>query len=165
MSAVSQRMPYQPNEAAAWPQVQQVTIEPHCCRTTGDFGAAKSVRLQPDIVIDISAYVASVQHLVEALRRTGATFSCTAARSGWHGPSVEVPTTEMPSRADLLVITAVNKAAIETYLFERGAAVQFFAPTILHPGHIVALRLGALKPSRPISILKFLPNWRVGLKR
>jgi nucleoside-diphosphate-sugar epimerase len=62
-----------------------------------------------------------------------------------HGPSVEVPTTELQPRRPFGDY-GINKAAIETYLLNE-ARRNGFPATLLHPGHIVGPGWAPLNPA------------------
>ncbi len=126
-----QRAPYQPH--AAWTSVETIVIDREAEEKAGTFGA-KIRALNAEIVIDkICFTVASAKHLVEALRGHVDHFLHTGTI--WvHGPSVEVPTTEMQPRRPFGDY-GIQKAAIETYLLEE--AQNGFPVTLIHPGHIV----------------------------
>ena len=110
-----QRDPYQPN--GAWRQVQQVEIDRTAAEAAGDFGSQIRA-LAPDIVIDMICFTPeSARHLVEALR--GQVQHFLHCGTIWiHGPSVEVPTTELQPRRPFGDY-GINKAAIETYLLNE----------------------------------------------
>ena len=88
------RAPYQPH--GAWKFVRTVTLSREAEEKTGAFGL-KIRDLRPDIVIDMICFSEpSARHLVEALR--GQVRHFLHMGTIWvHGPSVEVPTTEMES--------------------------------------------------------------------
>jgi nucleoside-diphosphate-sugar epimerase len=137
-----QREPYQPH--GAWRQVQQVTIDRTAAEKAGDFG--QQIRaLQPDVVIDMICFTAeSAQQLVEALR--GQVQHFLHCGTIWiHGPSVEVPTTEMTPRRPFGDY-GINKAKIEEYLLGE-ARRNGFPATLLHPGHIVGPGWAPLNPA------------------
>jgi UDP-glucose 4-epimerase len=70
---------------------------------------------------------ASARHLVEALRGQVRHFLHTGTI--WlHGPSVEVPTTEMQPRRPFGEY-GIAKAQIEAYLIERRAGIHFRRPS------------------------------------
>jgi nucleoside-diphosphate-sugar epimerase len=136
-----QREPYQSH--AAWKKVRQITLDRDAEEKAGRFGQA--IRdLKPAIVIDMICFtLASARQLVEALRGEVQHFLHTGTI--WvHGPSVEVPTTEMQPRRPFGDY-GVQKAAIETYLIEEARRGDFPA-TILHPGHIVGPGWAPLNP-------------------
>ena len=62
-----------------------------------------------------------------------------------HGPSVEVPTTEMQPRRPFGEY-GIGKAQIEAYLIET-ARRESFPATIIHPGHIVGPGWEPLNPA------------------
>jgi nucleoside-diphosphate-sugar epimerase len=62
-----------------------------------------------------------------------------------HGPSVEVPTTEMQPRRPFGEY-GIAKAQIEAYLIET-ARRDSFPATIIHPGHIVGPGWAPLNPA------------------
>ena len=109
-----------------------------------DFGR-KIRELRPDIVIDMICFTeASARHLVEALRGQVRHFLHTGTI--WvHGPSVEVPTTEMQPRRPFGEY-GIAKARIEAYLIEM-ARKESFPATIIHPGHIVGPGWAPLNPA------------------
>jgi nucleoside-diphosphate-sugar epimerase len=87
---------------------------------------------------------ASARHLVEALRGQVRHFLHTGTI--WvHGPSVEVPTTEMQPRRPFGEY-GIAKAQIEAYLIET-ARRDSFPATIIHPGHIVGPGWAPLNPA------------------
>ena len=87
---------------------------------------------------------ASARHLVEALRGQVRHFLHTGTI--WvHGPSVEVPTTEMQPRRPFGEY-GIRKAAIEAYLIET-ARKDSFPATLIHPGHIVGPGWAPLNPA------------------
>jgi nucleoside-diphosphate-sugar epimerase len=136
------RAPYQPH--GAWKCVRTVTLSREAEEKTGAFGP-KIRDLRPDIVIDMICFSEpSARHLVEALRGQVRHFLHTGTI--WvHGPSVEVPTTEMqPRRA--LGEYGIGKAQIEAYLIET-ARRDSFPATIIHPGHIVGPGWEPLNPA------------------
>jgi len=93
-----QRQPYQSN--GAWEFVRTVTLSREAEENAGTF-AGKIREMRPDIVIDMICFTeASARHLVEALR--GQVRHFLHAGTIWvHGPSAEVPTTEMQPRRPL----------------------------------------------------------------
>lgn len=137
----SQRDPYQPH--GAWHQVQQVTIDRTAAEADGTFGE-QIAALQPDVVIDMICFtLESAQQLVEALR--GHVQQFLHCGTIWiHGPSVEVPTTEMAPRRPFGDY-GIQKAAIEAYLLDE-ARRNHFPATLLHPGHIVGPGWPPLNP-------------------
>ena len=137
-----QRLPYQPN--GAWKFVRTVTLSRETEENAGAFG--RKIRdLRPDIVIDMICFTeASVRHLVDALRGQVRHFLHTGTI--WvHGPSVEVPTTEMQPRRPFGEY-GIAKARIESYLIEM-ARKESFPATIIHPGHIVGPGWEPLNPA------------------
>lgn len=137
----SQREPYQPH--GAWQQVEQVTIDRTAAEAAGTFGQ-QIADLQPAVVIDMICFTPeSAQQLVAALR--GKVQQFLHCGTIWiHGPSVEVPTTEMAPRRPFGDY-GVNKAAIERYLLDE-ARRNGFPATLLHPGHIVGPGWAPLNP-------------------
>lgn len=137
----SQREPYQPH--GAWQQVEQVTIDRTAAEDAGTFGE-QIVALQPDVIIDMICFTPeSARQLVEAVR--GKVQHFLHCGTIWiHGPSVEVPTTEMTPRRPFGDY-GINKAAIETYLLDE-ARRNGFPATLLHPGHIVGPGWAPLNP-------------------
>lgn len=137
-----QREAYQPH--GAWRQVQQVQIDRTAAEATNTFGD-QILALAPDIVIDMICFTpASARQLVEALR--GQVQHFLHCGTIWiHGPSVEVPTTEMQPRRPFGDY-GINKAAIETYLLDQ-ARRNGFPATLLHPGHIVGPGWAPLNPA------------------
>ena len=127
-----ERAPYQPH--GAWKSVRTVKLSRQAEEEAGAFGR-KIRELRPDIVIDMICFTeASARHLVEALRGQVRHFLHTGTI--WvHGPSVEVPTTEMQPRRPFGEY-GIAKAQIEAYLIETTRRDSFPA-TIIHPGHIV----------------------------
>jgi len=137
-----QRKPYLPH--AAWKHVQQVQIDRAAEEATGTFGAR--VRdLKPDIVIDMICFtLASAQQLVTALR--GQVQHFLHCGTIWiHGPSAQVPTTELQPRRPFGEY-GIQKAAIEAYLLHEARTTGFPA-TALHPGHIVGQGWAPLNPA------------------
>ena len=136
------RKPYRPH--AAWKAVQTVALDRDAGDKAGTF--AKEIRaLKPDIVIDMICFTPdSARQLVEALRGNVQHFlSCGTI---WvHGPSVEVPTTEMQPRRPFGEY-GVQKAAIEAFLIDE-ARRNGFPATIVHPGHIVGPGWAPLNPA------------------
>ena len=100
---------------------------------------------QFDVVIDMICFTeASVRHLVDALGGQVRHFLHTGTI--WvHGPSVEVPTTEMQPRRPFGEY-GIAKARIESYLIEM-ARKESFPATIIHPGHIVGPGWEPLNPA------------------
>lgn len=136
------RAPYQPH--GAWSQVRSVEIDRAAAESAGNFGA-QIAALEPDIVIDMICFtLESAQHLVEALRgRVQHFLHCGTI---WiHGPSVDVPTTEMQPRRPFGEY-GIQKAAIEAYLLDE-ARRNGFPATALHPGHIVGPGWSPLNPA------------------
>ncbi len=137
-----QREPYQPH--GAWRQVQQITIDRDAAEKAGTFG--QQIRaLGADVVIDMICFTpASAQQLVEALR--GQIHHFLHCGTIWiHGPSVEVPTTELTPRRPFGDY-GINKAKIEEYLLGE-ARRNGFPATLLHPGHIVGPGWAPLNPA------------------
>ncbi len=137
----SQREPYQPH--GAWQQVEQVQIDRTAAEAAGTFGQ-QIAALQPDVLIDMICFTPeSAQQLVDALR--GKVQHFLHCGTIWiHGPSVEVPTTEMTPRRPFGDY-GINKAAIERYLLDE-ARRKGFPATLLHPGHIVGPGWAPLNP-------------------
>jgi nucleoside-diphosphate-sugar epimerase len=137
-----QRPPYQPH--GAWKFVRTVTLSREAEESAGAFGR-KIRELRPDIVIDMICFTeASARHLVDALRGQVRHFLHTGTI--WvHGPSVEVPTTEMQPRRPFGEY-GIGKAQIEAYLIEM-ARKESFPATIIHPGHIVGPGWEPLNPA------------------
>ena len=135
------RAPYQPH--GAWQQVEQVTIDRTAAESAGTFGD-QIAALQPDVVIDMICFtLESAQQLVEALH--GKVQHFLHCGTIWiHGPSVEVPTTEMTPRRPFGDY-GIRKAAIEAYLLNE-ARRNGFPSTQLHPGHIVGPGWAPLNP-------------------
>jgi nucleoside-diphosphate-sugar epimerase len=121
-----------------------VTLSREAEEKTGAFGL-KIRDLRPDIVIDMICFSEpSARHLVEALRGQVRHFLHTGTI--WvHGPSVEVPTTEMQPRRPFGEY-GIGKAQIEAYLIET-ARRESFPATIIHPGHIVGPGWEPLNPA------------------
>jgi nucleoside-diphosphate-sugar epimerase len=136
-----ERRPYQPH--GAWNFVRKLALDRDAEEKTGAFGE-KIRSLKPDILIDMICFTeASARHLVEALRGHVQHFLHTGTI--WvHGPSVEVPTTEMQPRRPFGDY-GVQKAAIEAYLV-GSARTESFPATIIHPGHIVGPGWAPLNP-------------------
>ncbi len=138
----NERAPYNPH--SAWKDVKHVTIDRTTAEADGAFGPA--IRdLEPDAVIDMICFkLESAQHLVEALRGNVQHFlHCGTI---WvHGPSVEVPTTEMQPRHPFGEY-GIQKAEIEAYLLKE-ARQNWFPATCLHPGHIVGPGWVPLNPA------------------
>jgi nucleoside-diphosphate-sugar epimerase len=137
-----QREPYQPH--AAWRSVRTVELDRGAEEKAGAFGG-KIRQLDPDIVIDMICFtLESARHLVDALR--GQVQHFLHAGTIWvHGPSVEVPTTEMQPRRPFGEY-GIQKAAIEAYLLGE-ARRNGFPTTIVHPGHIVGPGWAPLNPA------------------
>lgn len=137
-----QREPYQPN--GAWRQVQQITIDRDAAEKAGTFGQQIG-ELQADVVIDMICFTPeSAQQLVEALR--GQIHHFLHCGTIWiHGPSVEVPTSELTPRRPFGDY-GINKAKIEEYLLGE-ARRNGFPATLLHPGHIVGPGWAPLNPA------------------
>jgi len=137
-----ERAPYQPN--GSWKFVRAVILSREAEQSAESFG--RKIRdLRPDIVIDMICFTeASARHLVEALRGEVQHFLHTGTI--WvHGPSVEVPTTEMQPRRPFGEY-GIEKARIEAYLLEM-AQKNSFPATIIHPGHIVGPGWAPLNPA------------------
>jgi nucleoside-diphosphate-sugar epimerase len=136
------RQPY--NAHSAWQRVEQVTLDRAVEEAAGTFGG-KLLELEPDAVIDMICFtLESAQQLVEALR--GHVQHLLHCGTIWvHGPSVEVPTTEMQPRRPFGEY-GIQKAAIEAYLL-REARLNWFPATCLHPGHIVGPGWVPLNPA------------------
>jgi nucleoside-diphosphate-sugar epimerase len=137
-----QRAPYQAH--GAWKSVRTMVLDRDAEEKAGTFGQ-KIRDLRPDIVIDMICFTeASARHLVEALRGQVRHFLHTGTI--WvHGPSVEVPTTEMQPRRPFGDY-GIRKAAIEAYLIET-ARKDSFPATLIHPGHIVGPGWAPLNPA------------------
>ena len=136
------REPYQAH--GAWASVTQVELDRTAAEAAGNFGT-QIAALEPDIVIDMICFtLESARHLVEALRgRVQHFLHCGTI---WiHGPSVEVPTTEMQPRRPFGEY-GIQKAAIEAYLLDE-ARRNGFPATALHPGHIVGPGWSPLNPA------------------
>ena len=136
------REPYQAH--GAWASVTQVELDRTAASAAGNFGT-QIAALEPDIVIDMICFtLESARHLVEALRgRVQHFLHCGTI---WiHGPSVEVPTTEMQPRRPFGDY-GIQKAAIEAYLLDE-ARRNGFPATALHPGHIVGPGWSPLNPA------------------
>lgn len=136
------RSPYQPH--GAWSRVPTVEIDRTDAEAAGDFGA-QIAALEPDVVIDMICFtLESAQHLVDALRgRIQHFLHCGTIWT--HGPSVEVPTTEMQPRRPFGEY-GIQKALIEEYLLDE-ARRNGFPATALHPGHIVGPGWSPLNPA------------------
>ena len=140
-----QRAPYQPN--GAWKLVRTVTLSRDAEEEVGAFGR-KIRELRPDIVIDMICFTeASARHLVEALRGQVRHFLHTGTI--WvHGPSVEVPTTEMQPRRPFGEY-GIGKAQIEAYLIET--AREGIVSGDHHPSRSYRRAgLGAAEPRRAL---------------
>lgn len=136
------REAYQPH--AAWKAVRTVTLDRDAEEKAGTFGE-KIRGLKPDIVIDMICFsLGSAEHLVDALKgRVQHFLHCGTI---WvHGPSVEVPTTEMQPRKPIGEY-GIQKAAIEAFLIDAARRERFPA-TIVHPGHIVGPGWAPLNPA------------------
>lgn len=137
-----QRQPYIPH--AAWKKVCHVKLDRAEEEAAGTF-AAKIRELEPDSVIDLTAYtLESTRQLVEALRgRIRQFLHCGTI---WiHGPAVEVPVAEEEARNPISEY-GVRKAEIERYLLDE-ARRRGFPATILHPGHLVGTGWIPLNPA------------------
>ena len=129
---------------AAWTRVESVALDRIAEETAGTFGA-RIRHLEPDCVIDLTAYtLESTQQLVEALRgRVRQFLHCGTI---WvHGPAVEVPLTEDHTRRPISDY-GVRKAEIEAYLLAEARHHRFPA-TVLHPGHLVGRGWIPLNPA------------------
>lgn len=137
----SRREPYQAH--GAWQAVEQITIDRTAAEADGTFGD-QIAALQPDVLIDMICFTPeSAQQIVAALR--GKVQHFLHCGTIWiHGPSVEVPTTEMTPRQPFGDY-GINKAAIERYLLDE-ARRNGFPATLLHPGHIVGPGWAPLNP-------------------
>src|SRR5260370_11203697 len=136
------RAPYSPH--GAWKSVRAVSLLREHEEKAGAFGA-KIAELKHDIVIDMICFTeASARHLVEAL--SGRVRHFLHCGTIWvHGPSVEVPTTEMQPRRPFGQY-GIDKARIESYLIDM-ARREGFPATIIHPGHIVGPGWEPLNPA------------------
>jgi nucleoside-diphosphate-sugar epimerase len=144
------RQPYIDHNA--WRKVERVTIDRASEESAGTFGA-RIRDLQPDCVIDLTAYtLESTVQLVEALRgRVQQFLHCGTI---WvHGPATEVPTTEEHPRNPISEY-GIRKAAIETYLLGEARSRQFPA-VILHPGHLVGAGWIPLNPAANFNLAVF----------
>ena len=144
------RQPYVTD--AAWKKVQHVVIERTSEEAAGTFGA-KIRNLDPDCVIDLTAYtLESTQQLVEALRgRVQHFLHCGTI---WvHGPSIEAPLTEDQPRRPISEYGA-SKAEIEAYLLEE-ARQRGLPATVLHPGHLVGSGWIPLNPAANFNLCVF----------
>jgi nucleoside-diphosphate-sugar epimerase len=138
----SKRVPYR--DHGAWKAVTSVELDRSAEERSGKFGI--QIRdLRPDVVIDLICFtLESAHHLVEKLR--GEIEHFLHCGTIWvHGPSVQVPTTEVAPRKPFGDY-GIRKAAIEEYLL-REARVAGFPITILHPGHIVGPGWEPLNPA------------------
>ena len=127
--------------------MRKVALSREAEENAGAFGR-KIRELQPDIVIDMICFTeASARHLVEALRGQVQHFLHTGTI--WvHGPSVEVPTTEMQPRRPFGAY-GIAKARIEAYLIEM--ARKEFVSRDDHPSRSHRRAgLGAPKPRRAL---------------
>ncbi len=136
------RSPY--HSHGAWKFVRTIALDREAEERAGAFGQ-KIRELRPDVVIDMICFTeASARHLVEALRGHVQHFLHTGTI--WvHGPSVEVPTTEMQPRRPFGEY-GVAKAQIEAFLIEM-ARKESFPATVIHPGHIVGPGWAPLNPA------------------
>jgi nucleoside-diphosphate-sugar epimerase len=136
------RQAYTPH--AAWKAVRTVMLDREAEEKAGTFGP-KIRDLKPDIVIDMICFtLPSARHLAEALNGHVQHFLHTGTI--WvHGPSVEVPTTEMQPRRPFGEY-GIQKAAIEAYLIDT-ARRNGFPATVVHPGHIVGPGWEPLNPA------------------
>jgi nucleoside-diphosphate-sugar epimerase len=144
------RQPYVSH--AAWAKVEHVVLDRAAMEAEGQFGA-KIRHLEPDCVIDLTAYAReSTQQLVEALRgRVQQFLHCGTI---WvHGPSVEVPVTEDQPRRPISDYGA-RKAEIEAYLLDEARQHQF-PSTVLHPGHLVGTGWVPLNPAANFNLSVF----------
>jgi nucleoside-diphosphate-sugar epimerase len=136
------KQPYVPH--VAWTTVEAVVLDRVLAEAEGTFGA-KIRNLEPDCVIDLTAYTReSTQQLVEALRgRVQQFLHCGTI---WvHGPTVEAPVTEDQPRRPISDY-GVRKAEIEAYLLDEARRHRFPA-TVLHPGHLVGTGWVPLNPA------------------
>jgi len=138
----SQRQPYVAH--GAWAKVERINLDRAAEEASGTFGT-KIRDLQPDVVIDLTAYtLESAQSLVDAVR--GQVQQFLHCGTIWvHGPSIEVPVTEEQPRKPFGEY-GVRKAAIEAYLLDQSRRHRFPA-TILHPGHLVGVGWVPLNPA------------------
>ena len=136
------RQPYVAH--AAWKGVEPVLLDRNAEESAGTFGA-KIRDLNPDCVIDLTAYTReSTQQLVDALR--GHVQQFLHCGTIWvHGPSVEVPVTEDQPRRPISDY-GVRKTEIEAYLLDQARRHRFPA-TVLHPGHLVGPGWMPLNPA------------------
>jgi nucleoside-diphosphate-sugar epimerase len=140
------KKPYQ--DHAAWRSIQHVEIDRVAEEAAGNFGESIA-NLDAEVVIDLTCYrLESAQSLVEALRgRVGHLLHCGTI---WvHGPSVEVPTTEVAPRK-AFGDYGQRKAAIEAYLLTETIPV-----TILHPGHLVGPGWAPVNPAANFNLEVF----------
>ena len=137
-----ERAPYQPH--GAWKSVRTVKLSREAEEEEAGALGRKIRELRPDIVIDMICFTeASARHLVEALR--GQVRHFLIGNHLDHGPSVEVPITEMQPRRPFGEY-GIAKAQIEAYLIET-ARRESFPVTIIHPGHIVGPGWAPLNPA------------------
>ncbi len=137
-----QRAPYTPH--GAWEAVTTVNADRAAEDAAGTFGE-RIAALKPDIVIDMICFEPeSARQMATAL--AGKVQLLVHVGTIWvHGPSVQVPTTEMQARRPFGDY-GVKKAAIEALLME--AARRDGVPvTIVHPGHIVGRGWNPLNPA------------------
>lgn len=136
------RKPYQPH--AAWNDVQQVFIDRTAAEQDGSFGRLIS-DLEPEVVIDMICFTEeSARQLVKAL--AGRVQHFLHCGTVWvHGPSVEVPTTELQPRRPFGEY-GIRKAQIEAFLLAE-ARQNGFPATVLHPGHICGIGWTPLNPA------------------
>jgi nucleoside-diphosphate-sugar epimerase len=101
--------------------------------------------LKPDAVVDMICFTLdSARQLTEAL--TGQVQHFLHCGTIWvHGPSLEVPVTELQPRRPFGEY-GIQKAAIEVYLLDQ-ARRHGFPATLLHPGHIVGPGWEPLNPA------------------
>jgi nucleoside-diphosphate-sugar epimerase len=138
----SQRQPYRPH--GAWKSVRQVVVDREAEDAAGTFG--RRVRdLKPDVVVDMICFTLdSARQLTEALN--GQIQHFLHCGTIWvHGPSLEVPVTELQPRRPFGEY-GIQKAAIEVYLLDQARRCGFPA-TLLHPGHIVGPGWEPLNPA------------------
>jgi nucleoside-diphosphate-sugar epimerase len=126
-----ERSPYQSN--GAWSRVEMVAADRDAEDAAGTFGQ-RVADLRPDVVIDLICFTeASARQLVEAVE--GKVQHLLHCGTIWvHGPSATVPTREDAPRRPFGDY-GINKAAIETYLLDRGRR-DGLPVTLIHPGHI-----------------------------
>jgi nucleoside-diphosphate-sugar epimerase len=137
-----QKQPYIAH--GAWKKVEAVVLDRAAEEAGGTFGS-KIRDLEPDCVIDLTAYTReSTQQLVEALRgRVQQFLHCGTI---WvHGPGIEVPITEDQPRRPISDY-GVRKVEIEAYLLAEARRHRFPA-TVLHPGHLVGTGWIPLNPA------------------